>query len=830
MKKINTSIKALTSQYKQVSSLDENEKFCDTLFLPNDSSVFSTNQIYKDRNPQTPQSFFPMEQTFLSSQFSCLPKDNKYYWQRLSDLNIEYNILKNPGAEALFNDIIPGEIGNCYFTSALKFLSEVPKRIFDIFIEPNKNSKGYFIVQCYINGLQCKIIIDDYFPYLNEALTFCRLNQKTLNVWPLVLEKVWAKVNRSYEDTISGCISDAFEFLTPCPIKKYYHDIQYDNLFSKICKAIDEGFIVCCDIHSTNDNILLRKLGVISNHAYNILGHGEIRDSKGKCYNLLKIFNPFHITTWIGNWSPDSSIWTNEYKKHLNYDPDKEKNVYWIEMSDYLKFYTTTYICYLHDNYYYKGQKINIGGINDIFTCAKITINTKSANNSAKNLSLNLQAKKSKRPSVSSTNSYFIINFKTKRLQMNYKNKDNYEYLFVNITIFRKEGDKLRFIDSVCGKDERMFIPIADIHSGEYVVAINFPCLNKNQFSIGNTFSINPARPNNITVGVYSKIEEENITIEEYQQDKFDRVIIRSLLEKSKKNAHLYYFDKEKENDTSRSINFENEKGSFGYLVLENKSEGCLYESVNFCEFINVNLISFLIQGKKQRTNNTIISNDEIETDDIIIDDINTRNFINILSQPQYTNITDESKVSSITIPKPGSKINQENPYEILLKISSNSTCILIFEKCDEYSAIDVHSQIAFRYPLYVILKETKTNSTKTRLKYNDRAVEIYECIIEHSSGVLFYYKNKTRDMNVKINVVLKEMHNLKLGITSDDLGKRYNEINNGKVEKKEVTLSIEPGINKFIELKAKNIFESFSYSFEMNYFISYSKAKNAKQ
>ena len=174
--------------------------------------------------------------------------------------------------------------------------------------------------------------------------------------------------------------------------------------------------------------------------------------------------------------------------------------------------------------------------------------------------------------------------------------------------------------------------------------------------------------------------------------------------------------------------------------------------------------------------------------------------------------------------------VKETSLFSILFKFSSNSTCILIFEKCDEYSAIDVHSQIAFRYPLYVILKETKTNSTKTRLKYNDKAVEIYECIIEHSSGVLFYYKNKTRDMNVKINVVLKEMQNLKLGITSDDLGKRYNEINNGKVEKKEVTLSIEPGINKFIELKAKNIFESFSYSFEMNYFISYSKAKIAKQ
>ena len=273
----NFSIKKLISQSQEVHNIEENEKYTDYLFPPDDSSIFSTNIMYKNRNPQALQSFFPIEETFLISQFSCLPKDQKYTWERLSDLNIEYNMLKNPGSEGLFNDIIPGEIGNCYFTSALKFLSEVPKRIFDI-IPDIINKNGYFEVSCYINGQQCKIIVDDYFPRLNDNFTFCRLNPKTLNIWPLVLEKVWAKVNRSYEDTIFGCIGDAFEFLTPCPIKKYYHDIQYDNLFTKISKAIDEGFIVCCDIHSTNDNVLLRKLGVISNHAYNILGHGEIRD------------------------------------------------------------------------------------------------------------------------------------------------------------------------------------------------------------------------------------------------------------------------------------------------------------------------------------------------------------------------------------------------------------------------------------------------------------------------------------------------------------------------------------------------------------------------
>ena len=838
------SIKALSSQYKAVLNIKDNEIYSDPLFPNDNSSIFSINPIYKDRNPQTPQSFFPIEQTFLISQFSSLPKDKQYTWKRLSELNIDYTIYSQFGS--LTNDIIPGEIGNCYFISALKILSEHPERIRNIIPLTNNtesNTKpNAFWFWCYINGIKTHIVVDDYFPMFDEeTLAFCRLNPKTNHIWPLILEKGWAKINSSYEDTITGCISDAFHFLTPCPIKHYYHDIQYDNLFNKICKALDDGFIVCCDIHSSNDNVLLRKLGVISNHAYKIIGHGELRDSRGKAYNLLKINNPFLTTTWIGKWSPYSNMWTPQYKKHLNYDPDKEKDVYWIEMNDYLKYYTTTYICYLHDNYSYKSNKISIGGINDIFTCAKIiikdnkdsNINTDSLEQLKEELT-SISTNKGKK--VNSMNSYFIINFKTKRIQTNLKQKETYEHIFMNITVFKQDSEgKLKFIDSICGKDERMFIPITNLTPGEYIIAINFPYLSHNKYSISNTFSINPSRPNNITVGVYSQFQENTIIITEYNQDHFERNIIRSLIEKSKNNSHLYYFDKEKENDTSRSINFENEKGSFGYLVIDNKSEGCLYESVNFCEFDNVNLISFIIQPKKFTSHKDkskhLNNNNIIETNDNLIDDINTREYISILSS-MHNAIEEESKINAISLPNESIKISQDNPFEILIKVCSFSICVLIFEKCDEYSAVDVHSQIAFRYPLYVVLKETKTSSTKTRLKYNDKSVEIYECIIEHSSGVVFYYKNKTKDMEIKVNIMFKEMNNLKYGMVSDDLvygavKLTNNNHKNNNNTSNDVYLHIKPGENKFIEMRSKNIFESFSYSFDINYEIFYARAVN---
>ena len=117
------------------------------------------------------------------------------------------------------------------------------------------------------------------------------------------------------------------------------------------------------------------------------------------------------------------------------------------------------------------------------------------------------------------------------------------------------------------------------------------------------------------------------------------------------------------------------------------------------------------------------------------------------------------------------------------------------------------------------------------RLAFEKYGLEsVYWCVSrENERAVRFYDKHNFHEALDIPSLVLeryKEMNNLKFGMLSDEIGKSKAEITD-KTDKKETTLTIDAGENKFVEMRAKNIFECFTYSFEMNYFICYSKAKH---
>ena len=818
------SLKKLINQYNEVKNLKEGILFNDTYFSPSDKSIFSSNPLYKNKKIIKPQIYLQLDPDFSKSQYTSLSKDIKYHWKNISSFINDYNIIKDN--ENLEEDIIQGNIANSYFISTLKFLSEKPEQIKSLF-NIEKNNKNYFALNIYIHGYKYNIIIDNNFPFIenkeqNYELIFTRINNKTKNIWPLILEKIWAKLNSSYEDIIEGKISDVFYCFTPCPIKIYYHDIKYNNLFEKIKNAVDNNFIVCTDINTKKENPLLKKLGVISNHSYRIIGYGILHDSEGNLINLIKIYNKYEITTWIGDWSNNSNKWNEEFKRYLNYDPDNDKNIFYININDYLKFYSTTYILYCHEKYFYFFNKINITGINQPFTCCKIIFNKILLSEDNQN---NI--------------TYFIVNTKNKRFQNNFKGKKNFENIFKNIYLYKKsENENLILIDSICGKEERIFLSInnALIQQGdEYILFISFPYLedNKKKIELKKNFSINPKRPNNICVGVYTNIVKENkdIIINSIEnKENIEKYIIKSIYEKSKFNSHLYYFDKEKERDTSRSINFENEKGAYGYLVLDNRSNAALYEKLTFFDYDNINILFFIkplnIKQKNIINNNpniNSINTQEINTE--LIKDINTRKIINSLLKEKYINSFEETKLNIYNINN-----KEKNTFELLIKLGAKTILLLIFEKCDDFAFINIKSQINFLYPLYMIISEKKFNTNViNKLEYKEKKIEIFENIIEHNYGVVFYYINKEEELNANINITFKEIKNLSFDLNSDLITDndeknitiiKDDENNNDNIIGIEIKLK--PLTNIFFSLKAKNIFDNFSYSFENKYTIYY--------
>ena len=49
-----------------------------------------------------------------------------------------------------------------------------------------------------VNGWYQVVVVDDYIPYdmISKDLIFAGKNTK--NIWPILLEKAWAKINGSY--------------------------------------------------------------------------------------------------------------------------------------------------------------------------------------------------------------------------------------------------------------------------------------------------------------------------------------------------------------------------------------------------------------------------------------------------------------------------------------------------------------------------------------------------------------------------------------------------------------------------------------------------------
>ena len=219
--------------------------------------------------------------------------------------------------------------------------------------------------------------------------------------------------------------------------------------------------------------------------------------------------------------------------------------------------------------------------------------------------------------------------------------------------------------------------------------------------------------------------------------------------------------------------------------------------------------------------NNT---NPEINTD--LIMDKNSREIIKCLLKEKYINTFDETKISKLQ--NKNSINNKEKPpFDLLIKLGAKTMLLLIFEKCDEFASINIKSQINFVYPLYIIISEKKNNSSIiNKLEYKDKKIEIYEIIIEHTCGVVFYYINKEKELNANINITFKDLKNLTMDLNSDQLELKEENKNNKNIKILKDNTGIEINLNcmtnEFFALKAKNIFENFSYSFENKYTIYY--------
>ena len=806
---------------KTFSSQKPSQNFKDPLFEANDESLYSSKPEVQDYQMQKVPKFLREKKKVLLSQFALSQKEGRYSWAKLGDLFDANKLSVLKPNQKLSQDVVQGELGDCYFLSVLAAFAEEPNIINKLVDPKEKGNNGSFTSNVIIHGEPVKLVVDDTFPVANESkLAFAGLNEASGNIWPMVLEKAWAKCNRSYEDIIPGNSADAFEFLSPAPYNTFYHNAETrPTLFETITEANKKGYVVLADITETASTNLetLSKLGLITNHAYTVISSAVLKKNNGAEIKLLKMKNIWGTNEWVGDWSDNSSKWTQEFKKEVGLEP-KQDGIFWISYEDYLQFYTTTHICKLHPNYDYTTQKIKSSKEN--------------------NEPLNLTKVVVKQPG----HGYFIVNQKNTRIYRNLKDPE-YENPYCNMVVFKDDNKNgYTFVGSDSGKHDRLYVECENLVPGTYYIAVTFPVPNPG-FSLQQNFE-NIDFDINFRVGVYSSQKQLNIEplnekeIEEVSGFGFE--IVENL---AKDNQDKYYFAHEGEAKSYRVINFDNNNCGFGYIYYKNDSDAYLRERAEISSLQNVILIPFMKNGflassekdkeqKEPEKPQVLKSAPGKKKDEVPSSELNEK--VDYESQVVSDTMkalkgTELESNLEVLEGNPGQEVSQNAPVVIQFNIAPHSECVIYLQKAEEDSDIDLNSDLCFDYLPNVLLEEQKFNSKKYRLRYNNKPVEIYECVTEHNTGIFFLYKNRDAELRVQVTAKFTKRNNLYLSIASSDLegGMKLRKPNGDEFREEggeTVVITVEPGETGFFGLSAIDAFEKFSYTCQFDYLFSVAK------
>lgn len=245
-------------------------------------------------------------------------------------------------------DILQGNLGNCYFLSAISAFAEFPSYLESLFITKEYNEFGYYEIQLFIDGEWQIVFLDSYFPVVKgtKKLKFSQANQEEL--WMILLEKAWSKINSSYSNTISGWPSDPFVVFTGASCEKHSIAKTDKSELWKILESSDkQNFIMCASTGDGPSNEFIPSnydKGLISNHAYTLISAHNLEDEFKNKIMLLKIRNPWGNREWNGNWSDNSCMWTDKLKAQANLQNSND-GFFFIDIDDFVAYFQVLNIC-----------------------------------------------------------------------------------------------------------------------------------------------------------------------------------------------------------------------------------------------------------------------------------------------------------------------------------------------------------------------------------------------------------------------------------------------------------------------------------------------------
>jgi hypothetical protein len=118
----------------------------------------------------------------------------------------------------------------------------------------------------FVNGVPRVIHMDDLFPITEKgAFVFAEPNQKFKknNVWAMLIEKLWAKINVNYEKLVAGWAHEALTVFTGAGSLDYLmSNLDLEQTWILLSKNLEKGHLVGCGTKGAGDDSLSLDTGL----------------------------------------------------------------------------------------------------------------------------------------------------------------------------------------------------------------------------------------------------------------------------------------------------------------------------------------------------------------------------------------------------------------------------------------------------------------------------------------------------------------------------------------------------------------------------------------